>query len=149
MPFFKLSFRGENATKARLQQSAAVRILFTLNGLSMSLLSCGNCNGSLSNTELILKLLDGFRGKAVGSGVFIPVSVSAQARVSSSGCETCLCRVPSTGDVKPQAPHLNSSVCWSQYCRQTCTWNIRCMGKWTCLECLRSYVRHIDIKKSF
>lgn len=75
MPFFKWSFRGKNATKAQLQQNAAVRILFTLNGLSMSLLSYGNCNGSLSNTKLILKLLDGFRGKVVGSCVFIPVRV--------------------------------------------------------------------------
>lgn len=77
MPFFKWSFRGENGTKAQLQQKAAVRILFTRNGLSMSLLSCGNRNGSLSNTKLILKLLDGFRSKAVGSCVlYLSQSVS-------------------------------------------------------------------------
>ena len=53
----KWSFREKkNAAKAQHQQNDAVRILFTLNGLSMSLLSSGNCNGSLSNTKLILKL---------------------------------------------------------------------------------------------
>ena len=63
----------------------------------MPLLSCGNCDGSLSNTKLILKLLGWLLRP---SSWELCIYLSARDGVSSSGCEACWCHVPSTGAVR-------------------------------------------------
>lgn len=79
MPFLKWSFRGKKCHKSSTSaKSCCQNFIHTKWPQHVTAFSYGNRNGSLSNTKLILKLLDGFRGKAVGSCVFIPVSVSAR-----------------------------------------------------------------------
>lgn len=144
----KWPLRGKMLWKLNFSKNVAVRILLTLNGLSMSLLFYGNHSGSLSNTKLILKLL----------GWLLRHSNWEWHSIYLSWCQymsqgpfqqvwNMFPHIPSTGEVK--SPKINNFTC--TYVDHSLAsvphfeYLVYVLPKWVHLEYLYSRIKHITI----
>lgn len=93
--------------------------------LSMPLLSCGNCDGSLSNTKLILKLLGWLlRPSSWELCIYLSWCQCTRRGFIPVGVRHVDAMFQAQEQSKSQVAHFSLHICWSEEHRQLHMWNM-------------------------